>query len=412
MESVRINLKLKEHRETIFDLEHNKNSCDVVFVCSDGRRFAHKVLIFNAVPEILDLVCDACRNSHEDVVIHVPDIGEDTMKYCLQELYANGDASMLRYALHFNSIFVKREHEDEEEEMSNFDPFAKGGDAYTDHDKEEKVSNSFSRNISEEVDLNLSEVSEHNDNVNTSLDNNQMAQHRFNPNNINDDSDYIDEETKRMILASRARKRYNEMFVDGLEIRVIKNPGLKDFKEGAVFESEAVVKSLVKLYNGHNNVKMVTKSNSVKRLSIACPCSNSRKSRSLGIRKQTESKYTGCPAMMEFKKRPNGLMVLHRIVETHNHENEKAFARVGSRIAFDWNTTADAIVRDGVIRGKTVMDMLVDMKMDGGVDPLPSPMTISLRVGVVKKMLGTPRTPRKEKNTTPHDENNTINEDQ
>merc|ERR1719483_455752 len=169
---------------------------------------------------------------------------------------------------------------------------------------------------------------------------------------------------------------------------------------GLLLDNEEAARELVKRFTDNDmNKNMVTKKNDSKRLLLECYRAHSRKSQSQGIRnRETNKHFTGCAVMFSFYKQVRGTFKLTSFHLTHNHEVEIRVAygpRSGGR-GFDWNTTADAIVRDGVISEKSVPEMLELMKNEG-ISPLPSPLTISKRVSLVKKsmeILGIPKKPR------------------
>ena len=64
---------------------------DLQFVCSDGSSFAHKFVVMGFLPELKQLLCDLCQNSHEDTKMILPSVNKADVDMAKDFLYMFGD---------------------------------------------------------------------------------------------------------------------------------------------------------------------------------------------------------------------------------------------------------------------------------------------------------------------------------
>ena len=67
------------------------SSPDLTMVCRDGESFAHKFLVLGFLPELRQLLCDVCQNSHEDTKLIMPDVSKAEVDMARDFLYMFGD---------------------------------------------------------------------------------------------------------------------------------------------------------------------------------------------------------------------------------------------------------------------------------------------------------------------------------
>jgi hypothetical protein len=300
-------------------------------------------------------------------VIIIPDIEAETMQYCIQELYKNKDASMLRYVLGVDdNVAVKTEEEDEDHNVGKL------LEGYDDNAEFDTPINSF-------VGYSCEGSGDWNNTKNEIKGSGEW-------NNTKKEINYEKDEFNNIggtFYPMATYHRHKEL----PDSPVVENPGISDLVAGNTFANETVVRDLLKLFIEEFGFKMAIASNNKRNLLYVCPCSLQRKPRSLGIRKVAESKFTGCPANLRFFKKMDGSVKLTRIVNTHNHDQKLGFPLKGTKKAFNWNSVADAVVRDGLIGGKSVEEMREMMESEG-IEPLPTLKIIQRRYKIMKKMLG------------------------
>ena len=64
---------------------------DLILVCRDGESFGHKFLVLGFLPELRQLLCDLCENSHEDTKMILPDVSKMEVNMASDYLYMFGD---------------------------------------------------------------------------------------------------------------------------------------------------------------------------------------------------------------------------------------------------------------------------------------------------------------------------------
>ena len=67
------------------------SSPDLTMVCRDGETFAHKFMVLGFLPELRQLQCDICKNSHEDTKLIMTDVRKAEVDMARDFLYMFGD---------------------------------------------------------------------------------------------------------------------------------------------------------------------------------------------------------------------------------------------------------------------------------------------------------------------------------
>jgi len=72
----------------------SKNLPDVIFATADGQVFMHKMVLFSGLPMLRDMLCNACVDAHEELVIVIPDVTKVMVQEAVDKLYevGNGDS--------------------------------------------------------------------------------------------------------------------------------------------------------------------------------------------------------------------------------------------------------------------------------------------------------------------------------
>ena len=79
---------------------------DLQIVCKDGESFAHKFVVWGFLPELNQLLCESCQNSHEDTKLILPDVSKTEVDMARDFLYMFGDVDP--FVKIFGGQFVKK----------------------------------------------------------------------------------------------------------------------------------------------------------------------------------------------------------------------------------------------------------------------------------------------------------------
>ena len=108
-----LQLKSTDHYFKIGEeLLANNVSGDILIVTDTATFSAHSLLLVQHVHQLADLLCDHCREAHEEIVVIIPDVEADLVEIALKEFYLKGDSRTLN--LIFNAIRIKVKDFDEE----------------------------------------------------------------------------------------------------------------------------------------------------------------------------------------------------------------------------------------------------------------------------------------------------------
>merc|ERR1712086_523107 len=86
------------------DLYEDDEFSDTTFVTMNGSFHSHSHLLLLHLPFLGDLVCEACRTTHERMVIFLPHVRSELMEMALLELYLRGNADKLGDILDMQSV--------------------------------------------------------------------------------------------------------------------------------------------------------------------------------------------------------------------------------------------------------------------------------------------------------------------
>ena len=73
----------------------SRTNCDLRFILRDGDSVAHKFVILPFLSEISEVLCSACVDNHEEVVIVLPDTSKEDFDEARDFLYMFGDGSKI-----------------------------------------------------------------------------------------------------------------------------------------------------------------------------------------------------------------------------------------------------------------------------------------------------------------------------
>ena len=108
-----LQLKSTDHYFKIGEeLLANNVSGDILIVTDTATFSAHSLLLVQHVHQLADLLCDHCREAHEEIVVIIPDVEADLVEIALKEFYLKGDSRTLN--LIFNAIRIKVKDFDED----------------------------------------------------------------------------------------------------------------------------------------------------------------------------------------------------------------------------------------------------------------------------------------------------------